>query len=83
MAIGYAAFNAITLEVKSNVNITNAALDNSVASAMNVEGERNIPTSNKTEKAQPITNDGPKVGRNDPCPCGSGKKYKQCCGKNA
>ena len=25
----------------------------------------------------------PKVGRNDPCPCGSGKKYKQCCGKNS
>jgi preprotein translocase subunit SecA len=24
---------------------------------------------------------GPKVGRNDLCPCGSGKKYKQCCGK--
>ena len=24
-----------------------------------------------------------KPGRNDPCPCGSGKKYKQCCGKNA
>ena len=23
----------------------------------------------------------PKVGRNDPCPCGSGKKYKHCCGK--
>lgn len=28
-------------------------------------------------------NDGEaKVGRNDPCPCGSGKKYKKCCGKN-
>ncbi len=25
----------------------------------------------------------PKIGRNDPCPCGSGKKYKNCCGKNA
>ena len=25
----------------------------------------------------------PKVGRNDPCPCGSGKKYKNCCGKNS
>ena len=25
---------------------------------------------------------GPKIGRNDPCPCGSGKKYKHCCGKN-
>jgi uncharacterized protein YecA (UPF0149 family) len=23
----------------------------------------------------------PKTGRNDPCPCGSGRKYKQCCGK--
>ena len=30
-----------------------------------------------------IVNDEPKVGRNDPCPCGSGKKYKNCCGKNA
>ena len=25
----------------------------------------------------------PKIGRNDPCPCGSGKKYKHCCGRNA
>ena len=24
---------------------------------------------------------GPKIGRNDPCPCGSGKKYKKCCGR--
>jgi preprotein translocase subunit SecA len=32
------------------------------------------------EKAKP-KRVGPKVGRNDPCPCGSGKKYKQCCGK--
>jgi preprotein translocase subunit SecA len=31
-------------------------------------------------KATPVRT-GPKVGRNDPCPCGSGKKYKQCCGK--
>lgn len=28
------------------------------------------------------TADGKKIGRNDPCPCGSGKKYKNCCGKN-
>ncbi len=33
-------------------------------------------------KQKPITNDGEKVGRNDPCPCGSGKKYKNCCGRN-
>ena len=30
-----------------------------------------------------VVNTTPKVGRNDPCPCGSGKKYKNCCGKNA
>jgi uncharacterized protein len=30
-----------------------------------------------------IRRDAPKVGRNDPCPCGSGKKFKQCCGKSA
>ena len=29
-----------------------------------------------------IVNEEPKVGRNDPCPCGSGKKYKNCCGRN-
>ncbi|MBE6072994.1 MAG: preprotein translocase subunit SecA [Selenomonas ruminantium] len=33
-------------------------------------------------KKKPVTNDGKKVGRNDPCPCGSGKKYKNCCGKD-
>ena len=30
---------------------------------------------------QPVVNNDPEVGRNDPCPCGSGKKYKNCCGK--
>lgn len=32
-------------------------------------------------KVKPIKLEQPKVGRNDPCPCGSGKKYKKCCGK--
>ena len=31
-------------------------------------------------KPKPVVKDGPRVGRNDPCPCGSGKKYKKCCG---
>lgn len=34
-------------------------------------------------KAEPIRHQGPQIGRNDLCPCGSGKKYKQCHGKNA
>jgi preprotein translocase subunit SecA len=32
------------------------------------------------EQAKPVRNQGPKIGRNDPCPCHSGKKYKKCCG---
>lgn len=30
-------------------------------------------------KSKPVVNAGSKIGRNDPCPCGSGKKYKKCC----
>ena len=36
-----------------------------------------------SQKKVQVINKEPKVGRNDPCPCGSGKKYKNCCGKNA
>ena len=31
-------------------------------------------------KVETVVHEGPKIGRNDPCPCGSGKKYKKCCG---
>jgi preprotein translocase subunit SecA len=34
-------------------------------------------------RGEPIRRSEPKVGRNDPCPCGSGKKYKHCHGKTA
>ena len=30
----------------------------------------------------PVKRAAPKVGRNDPCPCGNGRKYKKCCGKS-
>jgi preprotein translocase subunit SecA len=33
------------------------------------------------QKQQPLQREGEKVGRNDPCPCGSGRKYKKCCGR--
>jgi preprotein translocase subunit SecA len=47
--------------------------------ASNVVSEAAQAAENQT-KVKPVRT-GPKVGRNDPCPCGSGKKYKQCCGK--
>lgn len=44
---------------------------------------KNFEHESPNQEAQPqtATRQGPKVGRNDPCPCGSGKKYKQCHGK--
>ena len=46
----------------------------------------NLVDGNLSEKEggmnKTVVNEGPKVGRNDPCPCGSGKKYKNCCGRN-
>lgn len=39
-------------------------------------------TEEKESRKTPVKREKPKIGRNDPCPCGSGKKYKNCCGKN-
>ena len=44
--------------------------------------ESGSPSEPSQQTIDPIVNQQPKVGRNDPCPCGSGKKYKKCCGKN-
>ncbi|MGB5536068.1 MAG: preprotein translocase subunit SecA [Thiogranum sp.] len=54
------------------------------ASAMqDAAGEAEAPPGGQQEQAhaQPFVRDGRKIGRNEPCPCGSGKKYKQCHGK--
>ena len=60
---------------QETVKITGAALE----AIHSVDGGSKIGT----DVDRTVRNDGPKVGRNDPCPCGSGKKYKNCCGKNA
>lgn len=44
-------------------------------------GPTALSARSRPENAQ-VVRTVPKVGRNDPCPCGSGKKYKHCCGKN-
>ncbi len=40
-----------------------------------------VKTQSNLIKLKPKDNQGKKIGRNDPCPCGSGKKYKKCCGR--
>ncbi len=60
----------------THADATNAAFagaDEDQRAAMKAQGSDG--------KAETIRREQPKVGRNDPCPCGSGKKYKQCHGK--
>jgi preprotein translocase subunit SecA len=45
-------------------------------------GSEMVREANQAVSKQKPARSGPKVGRNDPCPCGSGKKFKACCGKN-
>ena len=57
-------------EVEVEDRLSDASVNNP-----NVDGE-------STEAAREPVSAPQEVGRNDPCPCGSGKKYKNCCGKN-
>ncbi|MDR2611057.1 MAG: preprotein translocase subunit SecA [Clostridiales Family XIII bacterium] len=47
------------------------------------EGPAETAVPEREQRQETVRRDGAKIGRNDPCPCGSGKKYKNCCGKNA
>lgn len=59
-------------------------IDDDMVRAMQGGGElpEEAQVPDREAKQQTVRRDHPKVGRNDPCPCGSGKKYKNCCGKN-
>ena len=63
------------LQRTSSVKITGEGFEDT----MKIDGNEPPRTSGKVTT---VVNTAPKVGRNDPCPCGSGKKYKNCCGKN-
>ena len=58
---------------QESVQITNAGLEDTAI--------KSLDGSTPKKENTPIINNAPKVGRNDPCICGSGKKYKNCCGK--
>ena len=67
---------AQNLERKQTVKITKQGLQEAA------EGLRkDMPKESKEVTHTPVVNNGPSLGRNDPCSCGSGKKYKNCCGK--
>ncbi|MEM9587814.1 MAG: SEC-C metal-binding domain-containing protein, partial [Planctomycetota bacterium] len=66
---------AATKETASRPTASDAAADTASQRA----AEASSQTAVADVKAEPIRKDGPKIGRNSPCPCGSGKKYKSCC----
>jgi len=73
----------ITLEVQteSDVQALEAQRRESIPEKMQFEhATANELTEAQAEKNEPYTREQPKVGRNEPCPCGSGKKFKQCHG---
>ncbi len=63
--------NVVTQPEAAQSHLENARTNNPTLDSPEGEGGQ-----------QPIVNEGPEIGRNDPCPCGSGKKYKNCCGKD-
>tara|TARA_R110002049_G_scaffold27321_2_gene94271 strand:- start:490682 stop:494383 length:3702 start_codon:yes stop_codon:yes gene_type:complete len=60
---------------KSDTNTTKEMAREADSPSQQAAEQSNVATDSRPD---PIRNDGPRVGRNDPCPCGSGKKYKAC-----
>jgi preprotein translocase subunit SecA len=73
------AAQAIESQAEQISNVTYSAPDESGEAQTTLDES----TANAQREGRPLQNALPRVGRNDPCPCGSGKKYKQCHGKLA
>ena len=76
----FSAENRVTS--KSAVRNMSEGFAKSAPSAIPTEAKQVPGAANDSAPLQPVKRDSKKVGRNDPCPCGSGKKYKNCCGKD-
>ena len=66
------------IERTETTKVTSAGLEDAAINLVDGNISQKEGGMNKT-----VVNEEPKIGRNDPCSCGSGKKYKNCCGKNA
>ena len=76
---GFDLFDELLNKIDSNVALflLKAEVRHNIVRKQTLEGKAN--DGKEKVKAQPKRTN--KINRNDPCPCGSGKKYKQCCGK--
>lgn len=66
--------------VTQNVNEPDAGRETAVKD-LKTRGPGEVMSGDPSKASRPVPIKSAKVGRNDPCPCGSGKKYKKCCGK--
>ncbi len=81
--VGYDMFNEMTAGIRQET--VKALLHLRVEQKVEREEVAKVTGTNKDDSSvrEPIKRKSAKIGRNDPCPCGSGLKYKQCCGRNA
>ena len=80
--IGFQMFDEMICKIEDNVvlNVNRAQIRDNLEREQVAKPTGTSGGSDEPVKRKPVTVN-QKVGRNDPCPCGSGKKYKQCCGK--
>ena len=81
-AEGYEMFDNLIATIDMDISryLLNAEIRQNTEREQVIKG---TPNEDKSKVKKQTPKRVKKVGRNDPCPCGSGKKYKQCCGKNA
>ena len=80
-----ATINGRCLQVYADVDVESIFnIGSDKKDAKKKEEAPKITGTNKDAEVEkkPYVRKGAKIGRNDPCPCGSGKKYKNCCGRN-
>ncbi len=82
--ISFDTFSEMILTINDDVtlNVNRAVLRDNLQREEQAKVTGTNAGTDDTTKKKPVVNKTEKVGRNDPCPCGSGKKYKFCCGKN-
>ena len=72
-----------TVEFVAKYKIKGTAINHREIATFRKQNGRWLFVDGEEVAGPPVVREGPKVGRNDPCPCGSGKKYKKCCGQAA
>jgi preprotein translocase subunit SecA len=75
--------NADALEILDGKTVREIASDSAVLEAFIERARQAMEAQSKIPEAEPVKSADDRTGRNELCPCGSGKKFKKCCGKRS